>query len=126
MTYETIESPYQDPSLSVEERVADLLSQMTLAEKIGQLGSIWVFEVLDDMALSEAKADRLFANGLGQVTRIGGASSLDPTAGAELANTIQKYLVEHTRLGIPAMVHEECCSGFCQLDGNFCDTLVLG
>jgi beta-glucosidase len=49
---------------------------------------------------------------LGQVTRIGGASSLDPAAGAELANTIQKYLVENTHLGIPAMVHEECCSGY--------------
>lgn len=112
MTQATIKSPYQNPSLPVEARVADLLSQMTLAEKIGQLGSAWVFEVLDDMTFSQAKADRLLANGLGQVTRIGGASSLDPTAGAELANAIQKYLVENTRLGIPAMVHEECCSGY--------------
>ncbi len=104
--------PYQNPSLPVEERVADLLSRMTLAEKITQLGSIWVFEVLEDMKFSEAKAQKLFSQGLGQVTRIGGASSLDPTAGAELANTIQTYLVENTRLGIPAMVHEECCSGY--------------
>ncbi|MCK6625051.1 MAG: glycoside hydrolase family 3 C-terminal domain-containing protein [Anaerolineae bacterium] len=104
--------PYQNPSLPVAERVNDLLLRMTLTEKIAQLGSIWVFEVLQDMKFSQAKAHKLFANGLGQVTRIGGASSLDPTAGAELANTIQKYLRENTRLGIPAIVHEECCSGY--------------
>lgn len=104
--------PYQNPSLPVEERVADLLSRMTLDEKIAQLGSIWVFQVLEDMKFSPTKAQKLFSQGLGQVTRIGGASSLDPTAGAELANTIQKYLLENTRLGIPAMVHEECCSGY--------------
>lgn len=104
--------PYQNPSLPVEERVADLLSRMTLDEKIAQLGSIWVFEILEDMKFSEAKAKKLFSHGLGQVTRIGGASSLDPTAGAELANTIQKYLLENTRLGIPAIIHEECCSGY--------------
>src|SRR5512147_2377138 len=104
--------PYQNPSLSAAERTADLLSRMTLDEKIAQLGSIWVFEVLEDMKFSPAKARTLFSQGLGQVTRIGGASSLDPTAGAELANTIQKYLLENTRLGIPAIIHEECCSGY--------------
>lgn len=108
----TLPYPYKNPSLPVGDRVADLLSHMTFEEKIAQLGSIWVFEVLEDMQFSEAKAEKLFSHGLGQVTRIGGASSLDPTAGAELANTIQKYLLEHTRLGIPAIVHEECCSGY--------------
>ncbi|HXV97542.1 MAG TPA: glycoside hydrolase family 3 N-terminal domain-containing protein, partial [Anaerolineae bacterium] len=106
------QNPYQNPSLPVEERAADLLSRMTLGEKIAQLGSIWAFQVLEDMKFSEARAKKLLSQGLGQVTRIGGASSLDPTAGAELANTIQKYLVENTRLGIPAIVHEECCSGY--------------
>ena len=106
------QNSYQNPSLPVEERAADLLSRMTLDEKIAQLGSIWAFQVLEDMKFSPSKAQKLFSQGLGQVTRIGGASSLDPTAGAELANTIQKYLVENTRLGIPAIVHEECCSGY--------------
>lgn len=117
--------PYQNPSLPVAERAADLLSRMTLAEKIAQLGSIWVFEVLQDMKFSEARAHKLFANGLGQVTRIGGASSLDPAAGAELANTIQKYLRENTRLGIPAIVHEECCSGYMARDAT-CFPQIIG
>ena len=50
-------------------------------------------------------------NGLGHVTRISGASSLDAEATARLANAIQSHLVEETRLGIPAIVHEEICSG---------------
>lgn len=104
--------PYQNPALPVEDRIADLLSRMTLDEKIAQLGSIWVFEVLDEMQFSPEKARLLFTHGLGQVTRIGGASSLEPSAGAALANTIQRYLRENTRLGIPAIVHEECISGY--------------
>ena len=38
--------------------------------------------------------------------------SLKPEEGARVANQIQKYLIENTRLGIPALVHEECCSGY--------------
>ena len=53
----------------------------------------------------------MLADGLGQVTRISGASSLDATQAAVLANEIQSHLVEHTRLGIPAIVHEEICAG---------------
>ncbi len=117
--------PYQNPSLSVAERVADLLSRMTLDEKIAQLGSIWVFEVLEDMKFSPSKAHTLFSQGLGQVTRIGGASSLDPAAGADLANTIQKYLIDNTRLGIPAIIHEECCSGYMARDAT-CFPQIIG
>ena len=85
---------------------------MTLDEKLGQLGSIWVYEILEQMQFSAAKAAPLLTHGLGQVTRMGGASSLDPVALARLANQIQHYLVEQTRLGIPAIIHEECCSGY--------------
>ena len=54
---------------------------------------------------------QLLRNGIGQVTRISGASSLRPGEAAQLANAIQRHLVEETRLGIPAIVHEEICSG---------------
>jgi beta-glucosidase len=103
---------YQDPAQPIDARVGDLLSWMTLDEKIAQLGSVWVFELLDNMTFSEARARSLMTNGLGQVTRLAGASSLGPTDAARLANAIQKFLVEHTRLGIPAIIHEECCSGY--------------
>lgn len=102
---------YKDASLALETRVNDLLSQMTLEEKCAQLGSYWVFELQEDFTYSSAKAGVLLKDGIGQITRIGGASTAYPNEAAEMANTIQKYLLENTRLGIPAMVHEECCSG---------------
>jgi len=102
---------FKDPSQSVKKRVEDLLSRMTLEEKCAQLGSYWVFELLKDFKFNEVKAEKLLKHGIGQITRIGGATTLHPNEAAKLANTIQKYLIENTRLGIPAMVHEECCSG---------------
>jgi beta-glucosidase len=105
------DAAYRDPSLAVGERVSDLLSRMGLEEKLAQLGSAWVFQLADGPELDGAKADDLLRHGLGQVTRISGASSLGAPEAAALANAIQRHLVEHTRLGIPAIVHEEICSG---------------
>jgi len=102
---------YQDAWQPLERRVDDLLSRMTLDEKIAQLGSCWVYEILENFQFSTAKAGQLMSFGLGQITRLGGATNLQPQTAAELANVIQKYLKEETRLGIPAMIHEECCSG---------------
>ena len=102
---------YRDPSLGVGERVADLLARMTLDEKVAQLGSAWVFQLADGAELDEARATDLLRHGIGQVTRISGASSLAAPEAAALANTIQQHLVAATRLGVPAIVHEEICSG---------------
>jgi beta-glucosidase len=107
---ERVEPPYRDASRARDERVEDLLLRMTLAEKAAQLGSAWVFQVAKGIEVSESGAE-LLRNGLGQVTRISGASSLDAEGAARLANAIQRHLVEETRLGIPAIVHEEICSG---------------
>ncbi|MEA5079865.1 MAG: glycoside hydrolase family 3 N-terminal domain-containing protein [Anaerolineaceae bacterium] len=57
------------------------------------------------------KAEKRLQPGIGQVTRIGGNSIQTPAEIARSANRVQKILVENTRLGIPAIVHEECCSG---------------
>ena len=116
---------YLDHARPVAERVSDLLSRMTLEEKLAQLGGIWVFELLDGMTFSEEKAEPLLTNGIGQITRLGGATSLGPAASAHLANQIQAFLVEHTRLGIPAMVHEECCSGYLAR-GATCFPQIIG
>ena len=116
---------YQNASLPIPDRVKDLLRHMTLQEKVAQLGSAWVFELQESQAFSEAKASSVLGNGLGQITRIGGGSSLDPQASAEMANVIQSFLVNHTRLGIPAIVHEECCSGY-MARGATCFPQIIG
>lgn len=102
---------YLDPAQSIEARVDALLADMTLEEKVAQLTSIWAFEVLDELEFSAEKAAAVLGQGIGQVTRIGGATNLDPPDVARLANQIQRYLRDHTRLGIPALIHEESCSG---------------
>ncbi len=107
----TTKALYHDASEALETRVEDLLSRMTLDEKCAQLGSLWVFQVLEDSTFSEAKARDMMPDGIGQITRIGGATTFSPKDAADMANTIQKYLQERTRFGIPAIMHEECCSG---------------
>jgi beta-glucosidase len=108
--------PYRDPSLSIEERATDLLGRMTLEEKLAQLGSCWSFELLTNMALDRAKVQARLGQGIGHVTRLAGATNLHRPQVAELANAIQRFLVEETRLGIPAIVHEECLHGLLALD----------
>lgn len=105
-------TPALDPSAAIEDRVNYLLQQMSVDEKIAQLGSCWVFELLTHRQFDLTKAKKLMGNGIGQITRLAGASSLTPSEAARLANQIQKYVTEQSRLGIPALIHEECCSGY--------------
>lgn len=105
---------YQDPARPVAQRVDDLLSQMTLAEKVAQLGSVYSYDLLDETGFSSHKARRL-VDGIGQVTRLGTYTLLTPRQRAETANAIQAFLVNHTRLHIPAIIHDECCAGFAAL-----------
>ncbi|MEZ5294967.1 MAG: glycoside hydrolase family 3 N-terminal domain-containing protein [Ilumatobacteraceae bacterium] len=103
--------PYRDPSRPVGERVDDLLGRMTLDEKLAQLGSVWIFQIADAAGLDADRATPLPADGIGHITLMGGASCLTAVQSAELANDVQRHLLDHTRLGIPALVHEEICSG---------------
>jgi beta-glucosidase len=65
-----------------------------------------------------SKLTEKLRHGIGQITRIAGDSALAPRAAARAANSIQSFLRERTRLGIPAIVHEECCSGAMILGGT--------
>jgi beta-glucosidase len=107
---------YRDSALPIEDRVSDLLGRMTFDEKLAQLGSCWSFELLTDMVLDPSKATERMSRGIGQVTRIAGATNLGRHAVAELANAVQRYLAQETRLGIPAIVHEECLHGLLALE----------
>ena len=93
-----------------------LIADMTLAEKLAQLGCVWSTQLVDDSGFSDEAARRLLANGTGQVTRIAASTGLRPQGLAVFANEIQRFLVEETRLGIPAIIHEESVAGFCARD----------
>lgn len=98
-------------SWGLELQARKLLSQMTLEEKLAQLGSVWARELLEGGRFSRAKAEELLRHGLGELTRPAGSTGLPPEEAAELVNRVQRFLIEETRLGIPALVHEECLSG---------------
>jgi len=118
-------SRYRDPRVPARERVADLLSQMTLEEKAAQMMCVWQQKATTlvgaDGSFDAGKARAAFAHGdgIGQVGRPSdaGGSGHEPEKGrgpramAELTNAIQKFFVEESRLGIPVIFHEECLHG---------------
>jgi beta-glucosidase len=110
--------PYLNPAHPIPERVNDLLGRMTLDEKFAQLVSFWFFEMLDGQQLSNEKVRSLLVNGVGQISRVGGSSTRAPVDAAHASNVIQQFLINQTRLGIPAILHEECCAGYMGLGGS--------
>jgi len=110
---------YLDTTLSVEERVSDLLETMTVEEKVAQLAGVWARDLIDnERQFAPELAAQTVPNGIGHITRIGAVSMLPPQKSAELANNIQRYLLEETRLAIPAIVHEESCAGYTARDAT--------
>lgn len=104
---------YMDTTLPIEDRVHHLLAEMTIEEKVAQLGGVRVTDLIDTRRnFDENKSNDRLQHGVGHITRVGAASLLDPPESAQLSNTIQKFLMEQTRLGIPAIVHEESCAGY--------------
>lgn len=103
--------------ISVSTRVADLVARMTLDEKLAQLVGFWVDQgdevvapMAGEMASSTAYAEAT-VHGLGQLTRVYGTRPVDPVERAGWLWREQRRLVRETRLGIPALVHEECLTG---------------
>lgn len=109
---------FRDPSLPVAARAEDLLARMTLDEKLAQLGCVWSTQLVEGEAFCERRARELLAHGTGQITRIGASTGLRPREAAAFANRIQRFLREETRLGIPAIVHEESTAGLCARDAD--------
>jgi beta-glucosidase len=130
----SVGQPWQDSTLGVADRVEALLREMTIEEKIAQLGSRWV---LGGMSRSDTHADTeteaaplnvapmqdVFAagdtltlkeasqHGLGHLTRVYGSMPLAPAEGAAELIRQQRVVLECDRHGVPAVVHEECLTG---------------
>jgi beta-xylosidase len=111
---------WRDTSKSTHDRVAALLAELTLEEKVGQLFGVWVGadagggevaphqnDMIDDVNL-----DDLLPHGIGQLTRPFGTAPVDPALGALSLQRTQERIVASNRLGIPAVAHEECLAGF--------------
>src|SRR4029078_2659285 len=95
-----------------------LLARMTLDEKLAQLGCVWCTALVERDTFSPDAASRWLEHGIGEITRIGASTGLRPRERAAFTNAIQRYLVEETRLGIPAIVPEESTAGLCARDAT--------
>ncbi|MBW8783636.1 MAG: glycoside hydrolase family 3 C-terminal domain-containing protein [Novosphingobium sp.] len=120
---------YRDARAPIAARVQDLLSKMTLEEKAAQVRSMWFGKsaILDAHGnFSEEKATKALAAGIGQFARphdwAGTSHYLERFREIEdtvaLVNAIQRFLVEKTRLGIPALFHEEGAHGYLAKDAT--------
>ncbi len=103
--------PYQDPTLPITRRVEDLLARMTPAEKVAQLSARYWGKT--GSGLFSELPDALFAEqiplGIGHICQLG--KRRPRSEAAVLANRVQRFCREKTRLGIPAIVHEETLHG---------------
>jgi beta-glucosidase len=101
----------------VSPRVQDILDRMTLEEKRAQLVGFWVDqgdEVVAPMAgemQTSTRYEEATAHGIGHLTRVYGTRPVEPIERAEWLWGEQRRLRSETRLGIPAIVHEECLTG---------------
>ncbi|MDG2025913.1 MAG: glycoside hydrolase family 3 N-terminal domain-containing protein [Acidimicrobiales bacterium] len=111
---------HRDPTLGVSARVEALIAEMTIGEKAAQLVGAFPADMdMDDLSSS-------IPEGLGHIC-MGGNLASEPGALADALNHIQHFLVEETRLGIPAMAHNEALNGLAQdAATNFPTAIGLG
>jgi beta-glucosidase len=124
-TYAQTTKPlYQDRKASTEARVQDLLTRMTVEEKVGQLSTLlgWEMYQKDGQRVGASAAykkavDERHIGALWATLRADPwtkktlLTGLNPKQAAEATNALQKYAVEHTRLHIPLLLAEECPHG---------------
>ncbi|TNB67778.1 glycosyl hydrolase [Arthrobacter sp. BB-1] len=102
---------------AVSERVSRLHARMTLPEKLAQLVGYWVDKGDENVAPLDGEFAAVptyaeaTAEGIGHLTRVYGTRPVDPLERAQWLWSEQRRLREQTRLGIPALVHEECLTG---------------
>lgn len=116
--------PFQDASLPIDQRVEDLLSRMTLEEKAGQLMCLmgWNYYQIDGRKVTVSNQFRHQVDSMhvGMFWAVFRAdpwtqktldNGLNPALAAQAANAMQRYAIEHTRLGIPIFLAEEAPHG---------------
>jgi beta-glucosidase-like glycosyl hydrolase len=123
--YTVGERRWTDPALDADERVEALLAAMTLEEKVAQLGSVWpgfgekdgqVAPTADDEMTGAVPFAEATRRGTGHLTRVFGTAPVTVEQGRARSVAMQRAIIDNSRLGIPALVHEECLTGFTTLN----------
>ena len=106
-------------SPSLEQRVDQLYSQMSRAERMAQLRSIYISALLTpDGKIDEAKCKELIPNGIGHISQFAMDLGLSPDEQRDRVALLQKWLIENTPNHIQALVHEEALTGVNALDAT--------
>lgn len=116
--------PYKNPAFTIEQRVSDLLTRMTIEEKVGQLLCPlgWeMYEIKDEAISPSSKFKQMMKDRhFGMLwatyradpwTKKTLSNGLNPALAAKAGNALQKYVMENTRLGIPLFLAEEAPHG---------------
>lgn len=116
--------PYKDATLPIEQRVDDLLGRMSVKEKIGQLRCTLAWNYYEikgnDVVPSESFKKDIAEGQIGMLwgtyradpwTQKSLENGLNPELAAKAGNALQRYVVEHTRWGIPLFLAEEAPHG---------------
>lgn len=121
--------PYENPTASIEERVGNLISLMTLEEKVGQLQMTMGWEYYDrqgqEVSISDKFKQDIRNRHLGSTwalmradpwTQKDFSNGLDFEKAGQLTQEMQQWVRDSTRLGIPIFFAEECPHGLMALN----------
>lgn len=104
--------PYRNSSVTIDQRVDDLLSRMTLSEKVGQLVGTWAGELSSTKDLDDVEQE-IVEHGVGAVASFGWAGSRDQRVAdvVETVNRLQEVARSESRLGIPLLFNVDAVHG---------------
>lgn len=116
--------PYENPQLPIEERVEDLIQQMTIEEKVGQLAMTMGWEYYQkensEYTLTDLFKQAVTEKKIGSTWAVMRAdpwtqktlqNGLTPEDAKQVTQAMQRWVRENTRLGIPLLFAEECPHG---------------
>ncbi|MDX3326128.1 glycoside hydrolase family 3 N-terminal domain-containing protein [Streptomyces sp. ME02-6979-3A] len=124
---------FRDPEAPVADRVRDLLSRMTLTEKVGQVNQrMYGWDAYERTPsghrLTDAfRAEVAACDGMGALyglqradpwSGVTAETGIGAADGARVSDAVQRHVVENTRLGIPVLLVEEMPHGLQALDGT--------
>ncbi|MCR2813240.1 glycoside hydrolase family 3 C-terminal domain-containing protein [Microbacterium sp. zg.Y1090] len=111
---------WQDTTRTATERAEALLAQLTVEEKVAQLTGYWfdkrgagevVAPMQDTLGAGRPPFEVAARDGLGHLTRVIGTTPAPTEEVVTRLADVQRVLMRDTRLGIPAIAHEECLTG---------------
>ena len=127
------QDPYENPELSVDERIADLLGRMNIDEKTAQMGTIYGYKrILKDPRPTKKWKTRVWKDGIGNIDEhCNGVreyhENVELVNHCDILNEIQRWFIEETRLGVPVDFTNEGIRGVCHSDAsNFPTQIGVG